>query len=159
MKYRLFPISCLHKTYCLLTWQACRFYDISGYAAEQESGKTIRPNDTAKIEPYRSLPSMLFRVTIAHKRRPIRAPHTILLDKMSNLFCTISLCIRFSACSLHSDSSRNILYAFITSVLCTDLQLSLNRQENIKVKRTKYVERHYYIFSSGLFLISRHLLD
>jgi hypothetical protein len=27
---------------------------------------------------------MLFGVTIAHKRRPIHAPHTILLDQMSN---------------------------------------------------------------------------
>lgn len=143
VKYRLFPISCLYKTYCLLKLQACRFYDISGYAAEQEAGRINRPNDRVEMDPQRSLPSMLFRVTIAHKRRPIHAPHTILLDKMSNFFCTLSLCIRFSACSLHSDSSKNILYAFVVSVICTDLQLSVNCHENIKVKRTNYVDRHY----------------
>jgi len=122
--------------------QACRFYDISGYAAKQEAGKITRPNDTAEREPYRSHPSMLFRVTIAHKNGPFtRHPQFFLIE--CQFFCTLSLSIRFSACSLHSDSPKNILYAFVVTVLCTDLQLSLNRHANIKVKSTNYVDRHY----------------
>jgi hypothetical protein len=135
VKYRRFAYYLLVQN-CLLTLWAYRFYDICGYAAKQEA----RPNDTAEREPHRSFPSMLFRVTIAHIRWPIHAPHTILLDKMSLSFCTLSLSIRFSACSLHSGSSKNILYAFIMAVLCTDLQLSLNRYA---INHTNYVYLHY----------------